>query len=89
MSELENPDRDSNLVKSSSETLTILLVRARILVTGVNRFVGELLRARAFFNATSQRLDWVISKKKRALKLQQELRDVRMNISTILSGRAM
>lgn len=89
LSEIESLDRNRNLVRESSNILTKLLIRARILLDGVNRLILEIPRGRADAIAPSQRLEWLVLKRRKAIRLQLELRDTRMNISTVLSGRAV
>ena len=43
LSEIESLDRNRNYVRESSDTLTKLLIRARILLDGVNRLIWKFL----------------------------------------------
>lgn len=89
ISEIESLDRESNLICKSSETLTKLLITARIKANDLHQFVESLgPGAPNITYSKRQRLKWVAAKKMTAQRLQEELRSVRQNICITLAARS-
>lgn len=93
ISEVEALDRDCNLVRKSSESLTKILLSARITLDHFALFVNDSIRPRedgktlASSRAT-QRFKWAFSQKKKAKRLQRELRAIRLNICILLAAQS-
>lgn len=86
--EVECLDRESNLQRRSSETLTKLLIGVRIKFDHLDGFVEELLDVQKYNNLQVQRIKWATYYKKRSKKLQAELRDMQQNLGTVLAARS-
>ena len=86
--EIESLDRDSNLQRKSSETLTKLLISLRIKFDSLDGYVEELLDVQKYNNLQTQRIKWATIYKKRAKRLQAELRDMQQNLGTVLAARS-
>ncbi|KAI9832146.1 MAG: hypothetical protein M1819_004497 [Sarea resinae] len=88
LSDVEMLDRETNLVRTTSESLTKLLISARIKLNNLDKFVDELINIRPDDTVSAQRIKWAVSKRKKAKELQEELRDIRINLGTILAARS-
>lgn len=89
VTDLEELDRESNLVRTSSETMTMLLIHARVKMNELDGFVRGVLDADASLSAQTfrRRMSWAMGKKKRAQELLAELREVRHNVGAALGLR--
>ena len=87
ISDIETLDRESNLVRNSSESLTKLLLEARIKVNALEGLTQELVTFGAESNVKIRRIKWVRTKSK-VERLRRELREVRSNIAAIRAARS-
>lgn len=93
ISEVEALDRNCNLVRKSSESLTKTLLSARITLDHLAQFVDDSIRPREDGKAlasryAAQRFKWAFSQKKTAKRLQRELRAIRLNIGILLAAQS-
>ena len=84
--------RESNdtSVHARSESLTKLMLHARIKLDEVEKFVQNLLSADTNLRDgnIAYRIKWALGKKKRAYELVQELREIRHNVVALLGLQA-
>lgn len=93
ISEVEALDRDCNLVRKSSESLTKILLSARITLDQFALFIDDSIRPREdgktlASRCAAQRFKWAFSQKKTAKRLQRELRGIRLNIGILLAAQS-
>ena len=93
ISEVEALDRNCNLVRKSSESLTKILLSARITFDHFAHFIDNILQShedgkKLASRAATQRFRWAISQKKTAKRLQRELRAIRLNIGILLAAQS-
>lgn len=93
ISEVEALDRNCNLIRRSSESLTKVLLSARITLDRFALFVNDSIRLLEHgktltSSCTAQRFKRAFSQKKLAKRLQRELRAIRLNIGILLAARS-